>query len=178
MARRTLPLIALLVLACGGPAPVPSPSQPSAMEAPSAEPTQPPHAALRDTVAETLDVLPNQLLLVEDGFVTARFREDDDGTLQLVWIGPVGDDLEERLLAEVAEPRSGPTQSTVSVNRCRVLGRLWSRSNTVSVRSGDGSSDPGTWRRPVGRWCRDRWDVRVRHRWRLVRRVGALADQR
>jgi hypothetical protein len=49
-------------------------------------------------------------------FVTARFREDDDGTLQLVWIGPAGESLDERLLAEVAEPRSGPTQSTLSVN--------------------------------------------------------------
>lgn len=116
MPRRTLPLMVMLVLACGGPAPVPSPSQPSAVEDPSAEPTQPPHAAFRDTAAETLGVLPDQLLLVEDGFVTARFRDDDDGTLQLVWIGPVGDDLEERLLAEVAEPRSGPTQSTGSVN--------------------------------------------------------------
>lgn len=116
MPRRTLPLIAVAVLACGGPAPVPSPSQPSAVEAPSAEPTQPPHAAFRDMAAERLDVLPDQLLLVEDGFVTARFREDDDGTLQLVWIGPAGESLDERLLAEVAEPRSGPTQSTLSVN--------------------------------------------------------------
>ncbi|MDQ3553113.1 MAG: hypothetical protein M3395_01705 [Chloroflexota bacterium] len=60
-----------------------------------------------------LGVEPDQLLLVEDGFVTARFRDDDDGTLQLVWIGPVAGDLEERVLAEVAEPRSG---STLSVN--------------------------------------------------------------
>lgn len=74
---------------------------------------QPSHAALRNQAAAALGIDVDQLVLVEDGFVAARFRVDTE--LELVWIGPVDGALQDRLLAALPERRAGPSQSLGSV---------------------------------------------------------------
>lgn len=114
MVRSTVFLIGTVVLACAAPTPVPSPNHQATGGFPSAKPTQPDHAALRGTAGARIGVAPDQLVLVEDGFVASRFRLDD--TLELVWVGPADDGLDDRLLAAVSEQRGTPDQSIGSVH--------------------------------------------------------------
>lgn len=106
-------VVAGVVSGCTAPAPLPT-GTPSATNVASAEPSAPAHAALRESAAAQLGVAPDQLLLLEDGFVAARFRDDTE--LELVWIGPVDGALQDRVLAAVAEGRAGSNQSVVSIH--------------------------------------------------------------
>lgn len=97
------------LLACAAPT-----QPPDVTDTSSPVPSAPAPAALREPSASALEVEPERLLLLEDGFVVARFR--DDSELELVWIGPVDGALTERVLATVAEQRASANVSLASVN--------------------------------------------------------------
>lgn len=98
---------------CAGPMPAPTGTT-GATSAASVSSSVPAHEALRASAAAALGVEPDQLVLVEDGFVAARFGDDTE--LELVWIGPVNGALEDRVLATVEERRSRPGQSLGSIH--------------------------------------------------------------
>lgn len=98
---------------CGGPTPVAT-RTPLAPSPGSAQPSGSSGGVLREPAATALGIRAEQLVPLEDGLVAPRFG--DDGLLQLVWIGPVDGAPVTRILATVAERRSGPYQSVGSVH--------------------------------------------------------------
>lgn len=110
--RRAAVALALVgvISGCAGPLPAPT-GTPEATSAGSAEPSAPAHAALRGSAAEALGVEPEQLVLLEDGFVVARFPDEDGAELELVWIGLVDGALTDRVLATVPEQRADSMSS-------------------------------------------------------------------
>lgn len=117
MKRGAVALAAMTTIAgCDASTPVRTDSaSPLDGTAPAAPVTaEPPLAALRGQAAAALRVGTERLVLVEDGFVAARFRVDTE--LELVWIGPVDGALQSRLLAALPERRAGPSQSLGSVH--------------------------------------------------------------
>ncbi len=102
--------LACAIAGCAAPAPGPTGS----ITTRSLDPSPPTHGALREPAATAVAAAPEQLVLVEDGFVAARFRNDTQ--LELVWIGPVDGTLVSRVLVTVEERRSEGDESFGSVH--------------------------------------------------------------